>query len=680
MFNFKSIRMKTMVILLPFTCVVLLTLTLVSYLVGKNTIYNEISQKMSNKLDASVLSLDEKLQNHSRVTESVAKVAQEAGTSLTKEQYKQILSDAAGLNLDTFGVGVWYEPYKYNNMKYFGPYAYKNGQETVYTEDYMLDSYDYPSQDYYKTTKTNNATYWTTPYYDKTLKSTFMTEAVPFYDSQKNFLGVVTGDVDLKSLQDDVSKIKVGTGGKAFLITSDGTYLGGVESSKLNSEKITSEKNSSLRTLGKLMLKNKNGTGSYESNGKQLVFYKSIQNTNWIIALTISEKELYKPVNDMLFLLIVVGVAATVVLAVIIALFSNYIKNHIGKVNQLSAYVSQGDLTHSIEVKAKDELGQMARNLNTMSNNLKDVVTNVSQSLENIVATAEELTASAEQTHSAAEQVAVSMQEVAEHSDKQSKIAEDTSDRILEISKNMEHITNSFNGVSKASVQASELADEGKKVVTKAKEQMNEIDEKVNQSTEAVNLLGKKSNEIGQIISIITSISEQTNLLALNAAIEAARAGEQGKGFAVVADEVRKLAEQSAGAAGRISSLIDEIQSEITEAVKTMNGGTAAVTQGKQMVENAGESFEEIYSSVEVVSEQVNGVSQIVNEIYKSSEMMEEYVKNISKISKESAGNTQNVAAASEEQTALMREVSNAAQSLTEMALTLQNLMAKFKL
>lgn len=680
MFKFKSIKIRTMMTLLPFTFLVLLIFTLISYFAGRGIINTEINSKMNYAIQSSMLSIDERLKNHSKVTESIAKVVQTAGASLTKEQYKQILGDAALLNVDTYGVGVWFEPNTYNNMKLFGPYVYKDSGKPVYTEDYMSDSYNYPSQDYYKTTKSLNKIYWTDPYYDNSSKTTFMTESIPFYDSQNNFMGVVTGDIDLKSLQSAVNNIKFGNSGRAFLISADGTYIAGVDASKLTKLKIIDEKNSSLANLGKAMINTKNGSSIYDNNGKQLVYYKSITGTNWILALTIPYSELYQPVNNLLFILFVVGIIALVCLALIVILFSSNIKKHIGVVNQLSAYIASGDLTHTIQNKSMDELGQMTINLSNMSNTLKGIVQNVSESLEQIVSTSEELTASAEQTHSAAEQIAISAQEVAEYSEKQSTITEDTANKVVEISKDMEQIADTFEGVSNASLVASKRADDGKKVVSKAIEQMNEINSKVIKSTEVVNLLSKKSTEIGEIISMITTISGQTNLLALNAAIEAARAGEHGKGFSVVADEVRKLAEQSADAAGRISTLIDEIQGDITEAVMVMNIGTEAVRTGKLMVEDAGKSFKEITFSVEIVSEQVKNVSTIIKEITRSSEIMDDYVGKIATLSKESLANTQNVAAASEEQTSLMNEVTNAAGTLTEMALKLQNIISKFKL
>jgi len=209
---------------------------------------------------------------------------------------------------------------------------------------------------------------------------------------------------------------------------------------------------------------------------------------------------------------------------------------------------------------------------------------------------------------------------------------------------------------------------------------MNIINDKVVNSSNIVHLLGKKSSEVGNIVTLITQIAAQTNLLALNAAIEAARAGEQGKGFAVVADEVRKLAEKSGDSAGQIDGLIKEIQTEMMSAVISMNEGTNAVKEGIVLVKNAGNSFHEILSDVDGVSKNMQEVSAVVQQIYAASQMMVQSVEKIAEITKDSAVGAQNIAAASQEQNAIMKEVSNAADMLTQMAIGLEKKFSIFKM
>jgi len=233
--------------------------------------------------------------------------------------------------------------------------------------------------------------------------------------------------------------------------------------------------------------------------------------------------------------------------------------------------------------------------------------------------------------------------------------------------------------VAEAAVSSNQETKKGNAVVVQTVVKMNDIHDKVESSANVVNTLGERSKEIGQIVSIITEISNQTNLLALNAAIEAARAGEHGRGFAVVADEVRKLAEQSGKAAEKIRSLIIEIQTETQKAVIAMNEGSIAVAEGIEQVRQTGESFQSITKMIEDMSAQSQEVSAVVKQVNANTQRMVEMAETITFISEQSASNTQSMAAASEEQLASMEEISSSSTSLARMAEDLQVIVNKFK-
>ena len=194
---------------------------------------------------------------------------------------------------------------------------------------------------------------------------------------------------------------------------------------------------------------------------------------------------------------------------------------------------------------------------------------------------------------------------------------------------------------------------------------MNRIAEVVRKSAETVQALGKSSDQIGEIVQVIDDIADQTNLLALNAAIEAARAGEQGRGFAVVADEVRKLAERTTKATKEIATMIKQIQKDTSGAVESMEEGTKEVEVGKQLAEKAGKSLQEIIHGAEQVVDIVTQVAAASEEQSSAAEQISKNIESISSVTQESASGIQQIAHASED--------------LNRLTLNLQELVARFK-
>ncbi|WP_032122086.1 methyl-accepting chemotaxis protein [Clostridium amazonitimonense] len=683
MFKSKSVRRTTLFIMLPPIIISMIVLTLLGYQVSRNIINNQIEDKMKTQMNGTIENIEKSLSKNKKIAETLSKTIEFSADVLQKNNYEEFVKSFVSLNEETYGVGIWFEPYKYKqDMKFFGPYAFRDNGKVIYTDDYSNEEANYVKNDWYKIAiSTDKSAVWSEPYIDEVTKISMVTTTSPFYDGTGNLLGVTTADIDLTSLQNMIKNIKVGETGRAFLVDKNGTYLADIDSDKLMKVKITEDNGSGLIDISADLLQNKKGNKIYNDvNGKNKILYSEVPETGWIVAITIPEKELYEPIKSLMLKMVLTCLIALILVITMIILYAKYITGSISKVNDLVVTISEGDLTKSLTVKSKDELGQMGHRLNSMIERLKRIILSISEGLEQVVATSEELTASADQTGEAAENIANSIEQVASGSDRQANISLEATRAAEEVYGSIEKVSDSLDLAVESSKEAFNKANQGNEVVSHAISKMRIINEKVDFSAKLINELSEDSIKIASIVDMIKSIAEKTNLLALNAAIEAARAGEQGKGFAVVAEEVRKLAEQSSSATENISGLLGEIENKIQEAVKSMNDGNESSKEGIESIENTGVAFEHILKDVDRVNGQINDIASVMINIKDNTQTMVKSIDNISDISTESASDTQTVAASAEEQAALMREVSNAAKDLSTMAFELQNEINMFKM
>ncbi|MGN7479788.1 methyl-accepting chemotaxis protein [Solibacillus silvestris] len=388
-----------------------------------------------------------------------------------------------------------------------------------------------------------------------------------------------------------------------------------------------------------------------------------------------------KEAKSTIMLVLAVGVVAVIVGIAVALIMGRIISAPVIALSNSAMKMAKGDLSvKPVKVKNKDEIGDLVNSFNLMANNLRMVIEKVSINSSQTASSAEELTASAEQTTRASEQIATIIQEIASGTDIQVDSANNSSTAMNEMSIGIQQIAETSSSVSESAIETTKEASFGNESLQKMIHQMNIINDAVTNSALGVKKLGELSKEIGNIIGVITGIADQTNLLALNAAIEAARAGEHGKGFAVVADEVRKLAEQSKESADQIARLITHVQNDTIEAVHVMEIGTAEVATGKLIVDETGKRFNKILISVEQVTAQIQEVSAISEQMAASSEEVNASIGEMANIAQHSANSAQSVAAASEEQLASMEEITASAADLSEMAEDLQEIVKQFKL
>jgi methyl-accepting chemotaxis protein len=683
MFRFRSIRTRTLSIMLPVIIVTLLIVMALSYWFSILLLNEEMTNKMNVQLDLISSRVEGQLDSHSKITDGLARIVEISPSSYSIDQFNALLAKTVPLNDTTLGMGVFMEPYAHDpKTQYVSTYGFVANGTFSTTDEYSDPAYNYPNQDWYKNVKsTDKHTVFSTPYYDETMKTTMLTVSAPFYSADKKLLGVVTDDIELTDIQKLISETKVGQTGWSFMVDENGKYLSHPSTEKLMTQSIQSDDNPSLAGIGSSLLSQKDGMSTFtDKNGVNRIFYQKMPLTNWTVALVMPETELSTPLRQLLFKLAAVSAIGLLVLIAVIHFFSKYLGNHINKANQLSEALSQGDFTASMNIQTADELGRMAAQFNTMTATLRDTLEQVSYSSQQVAATSEQLTASAEQTSIATEQIAQAVQEIAFGTEQQAEATMKGHTVVGEIAHHITQMERGIEVVSASTSVANRQAIEGNQKAVKAVEQMSLIHTQMDQTTEMVNALGLRSQEIGKMISLITSIASQTNLLALNAAIEAARAGEQGRGFAVVADEVRKLAEQSSSAAEQVSLIVADIQHDTEAAIAAMNHNASILGEGMTLVQSTGQAFEQITGSTRQLYVRTDEVSADMKQISHQMETMITAIDHINHIAEQAAGNSQTVAAAAEEQNASMQEISAASAMLARMAEEMNEAVRAFKL
>jgi methyl-accepting chemotaxis protein len=532
----------------------------------------------------------------------------------------------------------------------------------------MPDGYDPRQRPWYQEAmKQKGKVIITSPYVSKTTGDFVISFSKVLNDGS----GVLGCEVKVDTIAAITKKVKIGKEGFIFILDKD---------SKIVVHPTIKPAEESKTEASNRMFQSDSGQFNYEMNNqaKKLVFQTN-KVTGWKIAGTMMSDEVNKEAQPIFYSMILVLFIALAVGAVVVYFIVNSITKPLKSLVNVSEKIGQGDLTEIVEVKSKDELGQLGNSFNQMAANLRQLVEQVGNNAEQVAASAEELSASAEQTGKATEQIAHTIQEVAVGTDKQMNSVEESSRTINELAVGIQQIANNGQNVDASVSHTLKRAEEGAKNIQLAIKQMSAISDTFGNLSDSVKALGERSNEISQIVQVITDISSQTNLLALNAAIEAARAGEHGKGFAVVADEVRKLAEQSSNSAQQIAQLITAIQEETNKTVQSMDYATKEVTEGIGVVNLSGESFEQIQHSVSEVASQIEQVSSSVQQISAATEQVIDSIHLISEVAEVAAAGTQNVSAATEEQLASMEEIAASASSLTNMAEELQNTIGKFK-
>ncbi|MGO1134471.1 methyl-accepting chemotaxis protein TlpC [Bacillus subtilis] len=376
----------------------------------------------------------------------------------------------------------------------------------------------------------------------------------------------------------------------------------------------------------------------------------------------------------------IVLVIVIMVSVILVLVFTRKINKRLNALKSAFESAGNGDMTIEVSDKTGDELSELSVYYNKMRMKLNDTIQTVQQSALQLASASQQLSAGAEETNQASEKITEAVQQIANGAQDQITRIENSESSLKQASADIRDISANTAAIADKGQLAQSKADIGQKEIANVQAQMGAIHQSIQKSGEIIHQLDGRSKQIEQILSVITQIADQTNLLALNAAIEAARAGEQGKGFAVVADEVRKLAEESQQSAGQISKLIIEIQKDMNRSARSVEHVKTEAAEGVTMIHRTRDAFKEIAAATGEISAEISDLSASVTNISASAHHINDsFAANTADI-KESTKNTRQAAALTEEQFAAMEEITAASETLSQLAEELTGIISQFKM
>ncbi|MEJ5228724.1 MAG: methyl-accepting chemotaxis protein [Pseudothermotoga sp.] len=511
--------------------------------------------------------------------------------------------------------------------------------------------------------------------------------AAAFKDYQGQTMGLYGATIPLETLSNIVRDIQLGEGSFPVVVTSKGTIMVHSDVTQvMNLNIIESDERLSykgLSEIGKRMIAQESGYGKYsDSKGVvHYVFFTPVQSSpGWSLGIVVPADEILRNAKRTNYVVIGLFVLLIAVIAVIVFVVATSISNPITALAHRVNEFDKGDLTTRFEAKGKDEVAQIAYALSSMATSLRSTVGDILKVSSSIDSSADDLKDISERLRVSGSNLSNCTIEINQAVQSASQSSKEFIGGVDEVTSSAQNIAKAAQDLASKSEKASDAAREGEKALDVIHESIEDSKTKATFTASVVSELSRNAQNIGEIVNTINSIAEQTNLLALNAAIEAARAGEAGRGFAVVADEIRKLAEQSKVATEKINQILSSIKSGADKA-------SSVTEQTVVAVERVAQESDTVRNSLISVLEQVTEIAKMTDQLAKSSEQQSAATQQMSAAIDTLNSSISNILSRTEEldrvvkqQVQINQQVSSESSQLLELSKTLSELVSRFRI
>lgn len=512
---------------------------------------------------------------------------------------------------------------------------------------------------------------WSNPYIDDATGNLTITSSIVVKNNGK-FNGIIGFDIDLDALTEHLASSKVAHDGYPMLIDNMGN---GIVHPTLVGENLMT-----LPFIAEMFeTDQREGVIRYNhENHDQINVYTTLKRLDWKIGLVYNEDNINHTANDLRNMMITITIITLILFFIILYVVMRRMMNPLETMNGLMNQIADGDLTVQADIQSNDEIGQLSKNFNRMVEHVNGIIRVVTNSVNNVQASSESLSAVSEETSASSEEVAYAVNEIAAGAAKSAEDAEVVIEQSNTLELEIQKITAQAETMTNIATQAGTMNTSGRAQMNELKTSFVESEETLETMANVIGTLGEKVSAIGLVMNTITEISAQTNLLALNASIEAARAGEHGQGFAVVAEEVRKLAEQSANATDEVRVTVTELQEESRLVSEQLENTRLNFQSQGNVVNDTEMTFADISDLMTTMQKEIADVTAEITMIDELKTVVAQTIETMAATSQETAAAAEEVSASNDEQLRAIQSVTDAAEQLTNLSDELTEAINRF--